>query len=90
MATHKSALKRHRQSLARRLRNRTHRSRMRTGVKTLREAISSGDAAKARELLPTTLALVDHSVKLGVIRDNTGSRTKSRLARAVNQMTTAD
>ena len=86
MATHKSAIKRHRQSLARRLRNRQHRSRMRTGVKRLREAISAGDRDKAHELLPSTLALVDRSVKLGVIRDNTAARTKSRLCRALGKL----
>ncbi len=86
MASHKSALKKVHQDTRRRLRNRGHRSRLRTAVKSLRQAVSSGDAAAARELLPGTLALVDHSVKLGVIHANAGDRTKSRLARAVNKL----
>ena len=86
MANHKSALKEHRQSLRRRLRNRDHRTKMRTAVKKLRAAIAAGDAETARGLLPATLALVDHTTKLGGIHDNAGARTKSRLTRAVNRV----
>ncbi len=86
MANHKSALKEHRQSLRRRLRNRDHRTKMRTAVKKLRAAIAAGDAETARGLLPATLALVDHTTQLGGIHDNAGARTKSRLTRAVNRV----
>jgi len=86
MATHKSAIKEHRQSLDRRLRNRQHRSRLRGRVKAIRKAIEAGDAETARGLLPSTLALVDHTAKLGVIHDNAAARTKSRITRAVNRV----
>jgi small subunit ribosomal protein S20 len=86
MANHKSALKAHRQSVKRRLHNRTHRSRMRTAVKKLRRAVTAGDVDSARDLLPATLALVDNTSKLGAIHDNAAARTKSRLTRAVNKL----
>jgi len=86
MANHKSALKEHRQSVKRRLRLRTHRSRMRTAVKNLRRAVEAGDAEAARGLLPTTLAAVDRTAKLGAIHDNAAARTKSRLTRALNKL----
>jgi small subunit ribosomal protein S20 len=86
MADHKSALKEHRQSVKQRLRNRAHRSRMRTAVKSLRRALEAGDADTARGLLPTTLALVDRTAKLGAIHDNAAARTKSRLTRAVSRL----
>lgn len=86
MANHKSALKEHRQSVKRRLRHRTHRSRMRTAVKNLRRAVEAGDADAARGLLPATLALVDRTAKLGGIHDSAAARTKSRLTRACNKL----
>ncbi|MEM8994250.1 MAG: 30S ribosomal protein S20 [Acidobacteriota bacterium] len=86
MANHKSALKRMRQSEVRRRRNRSHMSRMRTAVKALRAAIAEGNADSARELLGSTLSLVDHTAQKGVIHRNAASRTKSRLTRAVNGM----
>ena len=86
MASHESALKAHRQSVKRRLRNRTHRSRLRTQVKKLAAAIATGDAKEATGMLRATLALVDRSVKHGVVHKNNAARTKSRLSRAVNRL----
>jgi small subunit ribosomal protein S20 len=86
MANHKSALKEHRQSVKRRTRHRAHRSRMRTAVKSLRRAVEAGDADAARGLLPTALALVDRTAKLGAIHDKAAARTKSRLTRALNKL----
>jgi len=86
MANHRSALKEHRQALKRRLRNRIHRSRMRTAVKTLRQAVDAGDAGTAQGLLTATLALVDRTAKLGAIHDKAAARTKSRLTRAINNL----
>ena len=86
MANHKSALKQYRQSAKRRLRNRTHRSRMRTAVKKFRLALGAGDAETASGLLLPTLALVDHTAKLGAIHDNAAARTKSRLTRALAKL----
>jgi small subunit ribosomal protein S20 len=86
MATHKSAVKRHRQEDQRRMRNRAHRTRLRSQVKRIRKALSDGDAEAARGLLPATLSLIDHTVKLGALHDNAAARTKSRLTRAVNKL----
>lgn len=84
MATHKSALKNHRQSTARRQRNRSHRARMRTALKKCRAAIDAGEAEQARGLLRATLSLLDRTAKAGAIHAKTAARSKSRLARAVN------
>jgi small subunit ribosomal protein S20 len=86
MASHESALKAHRQSVKRRLVNRMHRSRLRSQVKKLRRAITTGDAAGARGMLVATLGLVDRSVKHGVLHRNSAARTKSRLTRAVQKL----
>jgi small subunit ribosomal protein S20 len=89
MASHESAIKAHRQAVKRRLRNRTHRSRLRTQVKKLRKAIDAGDADSANGMLRATLALVDRSAKHGVIHRNVASRTKSRLTLAVRRIAAA-
>jgi small subunit ribosomal protein S20 len=83
MATHKSALKKHRQSVARRDRNRNHRSRLRTEVKKYRKAIAEGELDLAKGMLPGLLSLVDRTVKLNALHANTGSRHKSRLTKAL-------
>lgn len=88
MASHKSAIKAHRQDVKRRLRNRAHRTRLRSQVKKLRAALGSGDAAGARGLLQATLSLVDRSVKHGVLHRNAAARTKSRLSRALARLST--
>ena len=83
MANNPSAIKRNRQTVVRRLRNRSQKSRMRTSIKVLRQAIDAGDSAAARQLLPGTLQLVDATAQKGAIHRNAAARTKSRLERAV-------
>jgi small subunit ribosomal protein S20 len=85
MATHKSALKEHRQSLARREQNRVHRSRLRTAIKKYRHALAQGDVEQARKMLPGVLSLVDHTTKLNALHANAANRQKSRLTRALQK-----
>lgn len=83
MANTKSAKKRIRKSEKQRDRNRAIRSELRSAVKAQREAIASGDAAAARELLPKTASIVDTTARKGVIHRNAAARTNSRIAKAV-------
>ncbi|HEX7183561.1 MAG TPA: 30S ribosomal protein S20 [Thermoanaerobaculia bacterium] len=83
MANTKSAEKRNRQNINQRERNRAHRSRLRTAIKRLRAALTSGDAAQARELLPQTLSVIDKIAQKKVIHANAAARYKSRLAKRV-------
>ncbi len=59
---------------------------MRNAVKKLRRMLAGGDADSAQQLLPTTLAIVDHTAKLGAIHDKAAARTKSSLTRALNRL----
>lgn len=86
MANTPSAEKKHRQSRKRQARNRAQRSAMRSTVKRLRAAITSGDAATARELLAPTLGTVDATAQKGVVHANAAARTKARLTKAVNRL----
>ena len=83
MAHSASAIKRVRQNVKRRLRNRSNRSRLRSQIKKLRQALSTRDVAEAKKLLPETASLVDVMVKKGILHENAGNRYKSRLARLV-------
>lgn len=86
MANIKSAKKRMRQAPGRRLRNRSHRSRMRNAVREVRAAVAAGDKAKADKLLPDTLSLIDATAGKKVMHRNAAARTKSRLSRAVSKL----
>ena len=86
MANTKSAEKRHRQNLQQRSRNRAHRSRLRTAIKNLRAAMSSGDASAAEALLPQTFSVIDKIAQKKIIHPNAASRYKSRLTRHVAEL----
>ncbi|MGB7294470.1 MAG: 30S ribosomal protein S20 [Candidatus Aminicenantales bacterium] len=81
MAKHRSAIRQHRRSIRRTAVNKKNKSVLRTQIKKLREAIQQNDKKTAQGLLPSTVSLVDKSVKKGAIHRNKGARFKSRLAR---------
>ncbi len=80
MASHKSALKRIKQTRVRAERNRAHRSALRNQIRRLRAALEAKDKSAAQSLLGPTLALIDRSIHKGVIHPNTAARYKSRLS----------
>jgi len=86
MASHASALKKNRQDIKRRLRNRAHASRLKSQMKKVRLALQGGDHATVAEMINETAGLVDRTAKHGVIHKNAASRTKSRLARALAKL----
>jgi small subunit ribosomal protein S20 len=57
---------------------------VRTLMKRLRTAISSGDSSAAGTLLQPTLSAIDVAIGKGVLHENTGNRYKSRLTLAYN------
>ncbi len=79
--TKRQARKRHRQSLERRMRNKSVRSRVRRQMRAMRSAIDEGDADKVRKLLPETISVIDVGWRKGVLHRNTASRYKARMAR---------
>lgn len=87
MASHKSALKRLKQTRTRTVLNRMHRSRLRHQLRQLRAAIQAKDKAAAQALLKPTLALIDHSRHKGILHPNTAARYKSRLTVSFNELT---
>lgn len=83
MANHKSAIKRHRQSLKRQARNRAVKTRIKNVVKAVRAAIQEKDMAKAQEALVTANSVLDKAATKGVIHKKNASRRISRLSKAV-------
>ena len=86
MASHKSALKRLKQTRKRTEANRAHTTRLRRQIRKLRAALQAKDKAVAGALLKPTLALIDHSIHKGVLHPNTAARYKSRLTLAFNSV----
>lgn len=86
MASHKSALKRIKQTRQREELNRAHHTRLRHQIRKLREAIASKDKAAAQALLKPTFSLIDHSIHKGILHPNTAARYKSRLSVRLNAL----
>ena len=86
MATHKSALKRHRQNQKRRLRNKIVRSQLKTSVKSYVAAIEGKDKAAAQEAAKAAISTISKTASKGVIHKKTASRKISRLAKKVNTL----
>ena len=80
---HKSAQKRHRQSLKRRLINRSRKSTIKTYTKKALAALGAGqDVAAAQSKAES---LIDKAAKGSTMHKNTAARKKSRLAKAINK-----
>ena len=89
MANHKSAIKRHRQSLLARARNRAVKTRVRNVIKAVRAALAGGDTAAAETALLSATKILDKAASKKVIHWKTAARNISRLSTAVNKIKTA-
>ena len=86
MATHRSAIKRHRQSLIRRERNNAVESTIKTATKKVQAAIESGNGESAKISLSAVTTLLDRAVSKNVLHRNNAARKISRLTRTVNSI----
>ena len=90
MANHKSALKRHKQSLQRASRNRAARTRVKNAVKQVSIALQSNDKALADKALVAATSLLSKAAGKGALHWKKAARKISRLARAVNGLEAAE
>jgi small subunit ribosomal protein S20 len=86
MANSPSSKKRARQTERRTEVNKARRSRMRTFVRKVEEALSSGDQAVAAEALRLAQPVIMRSASKGILHKNTASRKVSRLAGRVKAL----
>ncbi len=86
MANIKSQIKRNRQNLKRRERNRVFRGSARTALRKARVAIESGDVEQAREAAMVATRALDKAAAKGIIHKNKAARQKSRLMQHLHSM----
>ena len=86
MANIKSQIKRNRTNEKARLRNKAVKSEVKTLVRRVREAVTSGDKEAAEANLKVAARKLDKAVSKGVLHANQAAQRKSKLAKAVNSL----
>jgi len=84
MPSHKSALKRVKQTEKRTLRNKSIKTSLKTIMKEAEDALEGGENDKIRETFAVASPAIDKAASKGVMHKNTAARKKSRLAKKVN------
>jgi small subunit ribosomal protein S20 len=88
MPSTKSATKRWRQNVARRLRNRSVRSSVRSQVRKVRTAVAAGNVEQSDTEFKLAVQKLDKAAARRIIHRNAAARTKSRLSRAIKALKT--
>ena len=86
MANIKSQIKRIKTNEKARRRNQSIKSSLKTAIRKTREAVDTGDQAKAQELARAASRALDKAVSKGVIHANQAANKKSAMAKKVNDM----
>ncbi len=79
----KSGIKRHKQSLERRIRNRHVRATVKTAVKDVRQAVAENRLENIQEVLSGASSTIAKAGAKGILHRKTAARKVARLARAV-------
>ena len=87
MANTSSAKKAARQMIRRTDVNKARRSRVKSDVRSVEEAISSGDRTKAEAALKAAQPMLARTAQKGMMHKKTASRKVSRLTKRVKAMT---
>ena len=90
MAHSKQARKRLRQEERRTIVNRGRRSRVRTFVRKVEDALTTGDRDAAVAALKAVEPVLARSGQLGILKPSTAARRVSRLTRLVGAMSAAE
>jgi small subunit ribosomal protein S20 len=86
LATHKSAIKRAKQSENRRTRNRARKTVVKNLVKRVRVALASKSAEEAQAALSQAIPVIDKAAAKGTLHHKTASRKISRLSSQVQAL----
>jgi small subunit ribosomal protein S20 len=84
LANHKSAEKRARQNMKRRMRNKPVRAQLKHATKEVRSAAGSASKEAAMGEVKTAQSVIDKAAKKGVIHRRTAARKISRLSKLAN------
>jgi small subunit ribosomal protein S20 len=88
LARHKSAIKRHKQSLVKRENNRTAKAALRTVIKKFGSTVAR-DPEAAKEVLAQAVPTIAKAASRGIIHKNNASRKISRLSKKLHKALTA-
>jgi small subunit ribosomal protein S20 len=86
LANIKSQIKRNRQNIKRRARNRVVRGNFRSALRKARLAIEIGDVEQANTAAQAATKALDKAAAKGVIHKNKAARQKSRLMQRLHSM----
>jgi len=86
LANHRSAVKRHKQSLRANLRNKAVKTRIKKAVTNVNSAIDANDAERATTALQDVTSILDRAAQKKVIHKRKAARKISRLNKAFNAM----
>ena len=86
MATHKSAIKRAKQSELRRQRNRARKTRVKGAVKKVRVALESKSVEEAHAALREAIPIIDKAASKGALHHRTAARRVARLSKKVHTL----
>ena len=89
MPNSNSSKKRLRQNEKRRQQNRSVKSALRTQLRKVKEAVTSGDLATSEEQFKTAVKKLDRAAAHNIIHRNAAARTKSRLSAKVKSLKTS-
>lgn len=84
-ARNPSGIKRHRQSLKRRARNRAAKSTIKTISKKAVSLAETGEKAESTKVMRVAESLIDKAAKGSALHKKAASRKKSRLMKSVNK-----
>ncbi len=82
----KSAKKALRQSKRRKIRNVQRKEKIKSLLKEVKNLVSQKKIEGAKKLLPRVYESLDKAAKTGLIKKNTASRKKSRMARLISRI----
>ena len=85
MAKSKSAIKRHKQSLKRRARNRHIRSSVKSVIKDVRAALETKNGEESGKALSNAVSVISQAGSKGVLHKKNVARKVARLSRAVQK-----
>ena len=89
MASHKSAIKRQKQTLKKQERNKSVRSLLKTLAKKVEQAVEEKSADTAKAALVKAMKAYDKAASAGIIHRTTASRKISRLSTKVGKIVAA-
>ncbi len=85
MPSHKSAIKRNRQTIKRTARNRMIRSEVRTSTKKINDVLAGNEDGDVTAMLKATTKVLNKAATKGVLKKKTASRRISRLAKRAHK-----